>query len=192
MLEDVVKYTPRPPTIVNIVSKFMAGKTTEDYYSLFWFVSVNPDFDLYSLKLAWYCTNPIGIKHTSKRTDSTFTYKKGLTFVSEVLGTTKFIAVHYRFDKSDWMKHCEDQGKQDNTSCNQVIDILNDIPKALNYFADYVENQMLMHDIGAVYMAAPPSEAEVKSGMEIILKERLGDHFKLLSAADLIPYIHQQ
>ena len=109
-----------------------------------------------------------------------------------MLGTTKFIAVHYRFDKSDWMKHCEDQGKQDNASCNQVIDILNDIPKALNYFADYVENQMLMHDIGAVYMAAPPSEAEVKSGMEIILKERLGDDFKLLSAADLVPYIHQQ
>ena len=81
---------------------------------------------------------------------------------------------------------------EDNQSCNQVIDILNDIPKALNYFADYVENQVFLHDIQAVYVAAPPSEAEVKSGMEIILKERLGDHFKLLSSADLMPYIEQQ
>ena len=115
-----------------------------------------------------------------------------ISILIETLGKIKFIAVHYRFDKSDWMKHCDEHGQESNQSCNQVVDILNDIPKALNYFADFVENQMMMHDIGAVYMAAPPSEAEVKSGMEIILKERLGDDFKLLSAADLVPYIHQQ
>ena len=46
--------------------------------------------------------------------------------------------------------------------------------------------------MSAVYLAAPPGEVEVKSGMEIILKERLGDQFKFFSSADLIPYIEQQ
>ena len=73
-----------------------------------------------------------------------------------------------------------------------MTDIVNDIPKALNYFADYVESQAALNNMSAVYLAAPPGEVEVKSGMEIILKERLGDQFKFFSSADLIPYIEQQ
>ena len=50
----------------------------------------------------------------------------------------------------------------------------------------------LLNNITAVYMAAPLNEEEVKSGMEIILKERLGDKIDFFSSVDLKPYIEQQ
>ena len=46
----------------------------------------------------------------------------------ENLEGIKFIAVHYRFDKDDWMKHCSESTAV-NPACEKVIDILNDIPK---------------------------------------------------------------
>ena len=51
-----------------------------------------------------------------------------MTIVLENLEGIKFIAVHYRFDKDDWMKHCSESTAV-NPACEKVIDILNDIPK---------------------------------------------------------------
>ena len=48
--------------------------------------------------------------------------------ILENLEGIKFIAVHYRFDKDDWMKHCSESTAV-NPACEKVIDILNDIPK---------------------------------------------------------------
>lgn len=130
LLENVVKHTPRPPFIKNIVNKF---------------------------------------------------FKK-------FLGDKKYIAVHYRFDTNDWMNHCT--GKDDNLTCERVVQVMHNVPKALAHFADYVERQVYLAGIQAVYLAVPLSEAAVRSGMRMVLQERLGKDFPMYSSEELFPYVH--
>ena len=107
------------------------------------------------------------------------------------------ILVHYRFDSNDWMNHCD--GKEDNLTCERVVEVMHDVPKALENFADYVERQVkfnqkyflskdveklffcdiyfsflkvMVAGIEAVYLAVPLSEAEVRSGMKVVLQDR--------------------
>jgi len=109
-------------------------------------------------------------------------------FFSKYLNKLKFIAVHYRFDSNDWMNHCD--GKDDNLTCERVVEVMHDVPKALANFADYVERQVAVAGIQAVYLAVPLSEAEVRSGMKMVLQERLGKNFPMYSSEELFPYVH--
>ena len=47
-----------------------------------------------------------------------------------------------------------------------------------------------MSGIQAVYLAVPLSEAEVRSGMRMVLQERLGPDFPMYSSEELFPYVH--
>ena len=38
------------------------------------------------------------------------------------------------------MNHCD--GKEDNLTCERVVEVMHDVPKALENFADYVERQV--------------------------------------------------
>lgn len=109
-------------------------------------------------------------------------------FFTKFLNGKKYIAVHYRFDTNDWMNHCD--GKEDNLTCERVVEVMHDVPKALANFADYVERQVYMTGIQAVYLAVPLSEAEVRSGMRMVLQERLGPDFPMYSSEELFPYVH--
>lgn len=52
------------------------------------------------------------------------------------------------------------------------------------YFKVYVAG------IQAVYLAVPLSEKEVRSGMRLVLQERLGADFPMYSSEELFPYVH--
>lgn len=109
-------------------------------------------------------------------------------FFTKYLDGKKYLAVHYRFDTNDWMNHCD--GKDDNLTCERVVEVMHDVPKALANFADYVERQVAIAGIQAVYLAVPLSEAEVRSGMKVVLRERLGADFPMYSSEELFPYVH--
>jgi len=109
-------------------------------------------------------------------------------FFDKFLGNKKYIAVHYRFDTNDWMNHCT--GKDDNLTCERVVQVMHNVPKALANFADYVERQVYLAGIQAVYLAVPLSEAAVRSGMRMVLQERLGKDFPMYSSEELFPYVH--
>ena len=49
---------------------------------------------------------------------------------------------------------------------------------------------MAVAGIQAVYLAVPLSEAEVRSGMKMVLQERLGKNFPMYSSEELFPYVH--
>jgi len=86
------------------------------------------------------------------------------------------------------MNHCD--GKEDNLTCERVVEVMHDVPKALANFADYVERQVYIAGIQAVYLAVPLSEKEVRSGMRMVLQERLGADFPMYSSEELFPYVH--
>jgi len=109
-------------------------------------------------------------------------------FVKKYLDNKKFLAVHYRFDSNDWMNHCD--GKEDNLTCERVVEVMHDVPKALENFADYVERQVMVAGIEAVYLAVPLSEAEVRSGMKVVLQDRLGADFPMYSSEELFPFVY--
>jgi len=109
-------------------------------------------------------------------------------FVNKYLQGKKFLAVHYRFDSNDWMNHCD--GKEDNLTCERVVEVMHDVPKALENFADYVERQVMVAGIEAVYLAVPLSEAEVRSGMKVVLQDRLGPEFPMYSSEELFPFVY--
>ena len=66
-------------------------------------------------------------------------------FFTKYLDGKKYLAVHYRFDTNDWMNHCD--GKDDNLTCERVVEVMHDVPKALANFADYVERQVIYNII---------------------------------------------
>ena len=67
---------------------------------------------------------------------------------------------------------------------------MEDVPRALKQFVDYLEYQVLKYKIQAVYVAVPLTEEAIRDGMKKMVKERLGPDFPVWSSEDLFPFVY--
>ncbi|CAG5078612.1 Oidioi.mRNA.OKI2018_I69.PAR.g9034.t1.cds [Oikopleura dioica] len=84
-------------------------------------------------------------------------------FKKEVLGGKKFAAMHWRYDKKDWMKMKIKNGER----IHSLIDRAHNDPKS---FASSLESKLQSLQISIIYFASPPAE--------IPFLTELGSHFK--------------
>ena len=115
-------------------------------------------------------------------------------FISNVLESTKYIAIHWRYNKGDWSRHCEKLDKSDKT-CKILNDnLFTDNPSTLvnNLKKFLLEQKSLLYagqDL-TLYLAAPHDTYETLLMLKNEIKTDPNlENVRLFTGADSIKFL---
>nr|XP_026694863.1 uncharacterized protein LOC108950428 [Ciona intestinalis] len=108
-------------------------------------------------------------------------------YIDDVIKTRQFLSVHWRFDRSDWMRRClADEPWATSARLQLCEEIQSFRPQDV---ARAIANQTAQYGCGDVYIASPPTEAEFIQNVSNILRQNY--RLQVFTHTDLEKYLDE-
>ncbi|XP_078482378.1 uncharacterized protein LOC108950428 [Ciona intestinalis] len=106
-------------------------------------------------------------------------------YIDDVIRTRQFLSVHWRFDRSDWMRRClADEPWATSARLQLCEEIQSFRPQDV---ARAIAHQTTKYGCGDVYIASPPTEAEFIRNVSNVLRQTY--NLQVFAYIDLVKYL---
>lgn len=99
-----------------------------------------------------------------------------------------YLAMHWRYDKMDWILHCKRPNYKDSQTCHIVLNALDNLESTAEKIVDYVKLMQKQQKFVGMYIAAPLNAAPLISTIRKALSESLPG-FKVITGEDSLPMV---